>query len=379
MKLLPIVICGGHFSPALAVIEQLREDNKYFIYYIGRKKALEGDESYALEYFAIRKLGIPFFSITAGRFQRSMTWYTLFSLIKVPIGILQSLYYLIKIKPKIVISFGGYVALSVCIAAWIYRIPIITHEQTTALGLSNRIIAKLAKYLCLSWKETKYIPKKIKTITVGFPIRKMIFSPDKSPISEFGNNNLPLVYITGGSLGARFINQIVAEIVPSLINRYRIIHQCGSAAGENDYRMLQKIKDSLPSKDKKNHQIYRHIDPSKIGEILKHAYLVISRAGANTVAEIAVVGIPAILIPLPWAANNEQEENAKILEKLGLAIIIRQNDLTVKNLIDKVKFIENRYSSFKNNWQKTKKIYSADGAVHMVKLVDDLLGKQTIS
>jgi UDP-N-acetylglucosamine--N-acetylmuramyl-(pentapeptide) pyrophosphoryl-undecaprenol N-acetylglucosamine transferase len=324
-----IVICGGHFSPAIALIEFLKEYKQYEVFYFGRKYSFEGDKSLSLEFREIRSLAIPFYIIITGRLQRSWTVNSLSSICKFPIGLFQSIYYLLQIKPKIVISFGGYVALPVCIASWILKIPVITHEQTRILGLSNRIISRISQILCLSWQDTKYIPSNIKSIVTGNLIRQSLFDVNKiNDITSFGCSSNPLIYITGGSSGSQSINKVILEIIPKIIQKFRIIHQCGSADNFADYKLLTKMRNSLGKEKRINYQIFPYIKQNQVGKILKESTLIISRSGANTLSEIMINRKPAILIPLPWAADDEQSRNADKLVRIGAAVVIKQAELT---------------------------------------------------
>lgn len=368
-----VVICGGHLSAALAVMEKLPSQD-YWIFYFGRKRALEGDKSQSLEYFTIRKLGIPFRSITTARLQRSFTIYTLPSLLKFPKGLIQSFLLLLRLKPKIVVSFGGYLALPVCCAAWILRIPIITHEQTRLLGLSNKIISKLAQVLCLSFKDTSGIPAGVKTIYTGNLIRQSILANKNKKILDFGDKKLPLLYITGGSLGSQTLNHVVGQILDALCSKFRILHQCGNADDEADFRNLLQLKNRLPKGLRQNYTIVKQIDPSSVGIILRNTQLVIGRAGANTVAEILFFGIPAILIPLPWAGQNEQQKNALMVKMVGLGEIIDQSRLTPEFLLDKINLLTANIDSYRRNAVKAKKLIPLDGAGQIVKLIDAYCG-----
>ncbi|OGF99280.1 hypothetical protein A2Y99_01185, partial [Candidatus Gottesmanbacteria bacterium RBG_13_37_7] len=322
MEKINIVICGGHLSPALAVIEVLQKRKEYRLFYIGRKSALEGQSDFSLEYQTITAKGIKFLGIQTGRFQRHLSLWKILLMIKMPIGIFQSLYLMLRIRPRLILSFGSYVALPVCFIAWILGIPIITHEQTLILGLSNRFISRMANVLCISFSGTKYVPKGVKTIVTGLPVRKSFFYPKKNDLLDFGNKRLPLIYITGGSTGSQSINSIVSMIMNQLTEKYRVLHQCGSADSDRDYKVLHFRRNLLPEKNKFNYLVVKHINIDLIGIILQNSNLVISRSGANTVAEIALTGVPAILIPLPWSANQEQEYNARMLAVAGLAKII---------------------------------------------------------
>jgi len=158
-----IVVTGGHLTPALAVIEKLRQDGWQIVFF-GRKHALEGDPAVSVEYKILKEQGIPFVNLTSGRLQRSLTRYTISSLLKIPLGLIQSFYYLLKFKPNVILSFGGYLALPVALAGWILRIPIVTHEQSVIPGLATRIITHFAKKICVSWPQTMEMLKETSSI-----------------------------------------------------------------------------------------------------------------------------------------------------------------------------------------------------------------------
>ncbi|OGG02918.1 hypothetical protein A2W14_00240 [Candidatus Gottesmanbacteria bacterium RBG_16_37_8] len=332
MKKNSLFICGGHFSPAIALIEQLRQHSNLSLYYVGRKYATEGDNALSLEYKEITRLKIPFLILTTGRLQRHFSKNTILSLLKIPQGFISSLSYLNKYKPDLVVSFGSYIALPVCLSAKILGIPVITHEQTRILGLTNRIIALFAKYTCLTFIDTKSVPSFSKTVVTGLPIRKSIIKPIYSGLTSFGNSKLPLIYITGGSLGSQFINALIYEILPDLLKKYRIIHVCGVSSNSFDYHRLSKLRSTLEKKYKDNYYLTPTLEYQKVGEVLKNSSLVVGRSGANSVAEILEHGKKAILIPLPFSATNEQMSNALFLKDLGLAEILNQNNLKGKIL-----------------------------------------------
>lgn len=365
-----IVICGGHLSPALAIIEALSKNKDYKVFYFGRKKALEGDSGESLEHITIKKLGIPFKSLITGRLQRTFTIYTIPSLFKIPLGILQSALLLLMIRPKVVVSFGGYIALPVCLVAALLQIPIITHEQTHYVGLSNNIIARVAQVLCLSYKETRGIPPRVTTVVTGNPIRDSLFMDKSKRILEFGDQRLPLIYITGGNLGSRSINQAVRKILRPLCAKYRVLHQTGNAEGEADFRHLTQLKNALPADFRKNYNLIRQIDPAYVGIVLRGTQLLIGRAGANTVSEILIFGLPSILIPLPWAGQNEQEKNAEFVKKVGLGEIIKRSQLTSVDLLDAINKIMDDLNFYKQHASSAKKLIRIDGAKNLAKLIN---------
>jgi len=373
MKTYKIVICGGHLSPALAIIERLKRRKKYQLFYIGRKHSLEGDKSLSLEYQVINKLDVPFYPLVCGRLQRSFTIYTIPSLLKFPLSLLQSLIFLLNIKPKVVISFGGYVSLPVCLVAYFLRIPIIIHEQTNTLGLTNRIVAQLAKVICLSWKDTKNVPKGKVLVLTGNPIRQSLFQFKENNLTNFGDRHLPLLYVTGGSLGSESINKLIGNTLSYLAKHFRIIHQCGSAFDKKDLLDLLKQKNSLPVDLQKNYTVLEKIDPDMVGSIYQKAQLIVSRSGANTVSEIAAVGVPTIFIPLPWAAYGEQERNALMLKKAGIAEVLMQNQLTSEIFINMIHKMMKNLSLYQRNAQKIKELMPSNSAAAIIRLIEPYL------
>lgn len=367
--MIKIIICGGHLSPALAIIEKLINNKNTKIYYFGRKRALEGDKAESLEFKTINNLHIPFYSLVSARFQRSLTRYTLLSLLRLPIGMIESLILLIRLHPNIVLSFGGYVSLPVALSAWILGIPVITHEQTHSLGLANKIISRFAKVICISYQDTLGIPKGMKTQLTGNPIRESLFPHTNDKIIDFGDKKLPLIYITGGNLGSRTINTFIGKILPVLSSKYRILHQCGNAEKGKDYKNLILLKNSLPEYAIKNYQVSEHIEPSAVGTIYRNASMVIGRAGANTVSEILYFGLPAIFIPLPWAGSREQEKNASEVKITGFREIILQKDLNSELLLMKIDTImENNKHQRKQLLQedRNKNSHAADKVVNLI-------------
>src|SRR3989344_4966493 len=174
-----IIVTGGHLTPALATIEELRKNPDDEIIFIGRAHATEGDKAASVESTTITSLGIKFYSINPGRLQRRFTRFTLGSLVKVPVGLIQALGILSRERPQAILSFGSYVAAPVVVAGWILGIPIITHEQTLRSGLSNKLIARFSKKIAVSWEESlEHFPKN-KTVLVGNPIRADLLNLEK--------------------------------------------------------------------------------------------------------------------------------------------------------------------------------------------------------
>ena len=318
-----ILITGGHLTPALAVIEQLPK-KEWDIVYVGRKYALEGDDALSAEYTTITVRNIHFRPLRTGRLQRSFTIYTIGSMIKIFRGLRESFNIVKEVQPAVVLSFGGYVALPIALSAWILGVPVVTHEQTMQPGLTNRIIGRFARFICVSYPHTvKFFPQH-KTVCTGNPLRASLFKDSKGlPISS----TAPLLYITGGSLGSQSINSAVMPILGSLLERFAIIHQCGGAQNNQDYKNLQKSVAMLPKALRDRYYVVPFIDPQHIGWILRTAAVVIGRSGANTITELIAFAKPSVLIPLPWSAGGEQLRHAQFLNSRGGALVLPQNTL----------------------------------------------------
>lgn len=330
-----LAIIGGHLAPALSVLEALPKDTK--VLFIGRKYALEGDKALSLEHKTITSLNIPFVGLSTGRLQRKLTKFTLLSLLKLPFGIINSFFILAEFKPDVIIGFGGYVSIPVAFCAFLLRIPVVIHEQTMGAGLANRFVSGFASKICIAWDSSrKYFPKD-RTILTGNPMRKFSISSlstnNQLPIF---NNKLPIIYITGGSLGSHFINILVEGMIKELLQNYNIVHQVGDTRGYRDFERLTLLKESLPGGLRDNYILEKFIDPAQIGDLLNSASLVISRSGMNTISELIHFEKPAILIPLPFSQNSEQLKNANFLEKIGLGVVLHQTEVNQKKLLETI-------------------------------------------
>lgn len=333
-----IVITGGHHSSALPVIKELKKRHpKLQIFWFGHKKALARNKNNSLEYQEITALKIPFYDLKAGKFYRS---FNPIKILKIPYGFLQSIYLLLKIKPEVVLSFGGYLAVPVVLAGKILGIKTVTHEQTVVLGYANKFISKFVDRVVYTWPQSdKYFPVE-KSVMVGLPLREEIFHAQsyKFPIE----NNLPTVYLTAGKTGSHLLNMAVFENMESILKKFNLIHQTGDYSKYNDYEKLKEkyhtleesSAEELPGKYFPEKFIYAE----NIGEAFSKANFIISRSGAHTCYEVLALEKPAVFIPLPHVSHNEQYKNALKVKDLGLAEILPQSKLSGEELL---KFISN--------------------------------------
>ncbi len=363
-----IVIVGGHLTPALAVIKKL--DKKDEIYYFGRKCPHEGDRALSLEYQEISKLGIPFYSIKTARLQRRFTRYTLPSLFKMPVGFYQSLKLLRKLKPDVILAFGGYLSIPVVISAHLLKIPTVIHEQTFEAGLANKTLSNFANKILISWESSRgYFPKN-KTILTGNPVKEEIISVKNQ--KSIKKENLT-IYITGGSTGAHAINVLVEENLEGLLKNYYLVHQTGDSKRFNDFEKLTNKKNGLPLEFSKKYTVTKFFNSLDSANVLNQAELVIGRAGVNTVTELAYLEKPALLIPLSVSQKNEQLKNALFLKDLGLAEVLDQNEVTNNLFMEKIHFMMSNI----NNYKIKNKIEFKDSPREIVKILKDVSKQKT--
>jgi UDP-N-acetylglucosamine--N-acetylmuramyl-(pentapeptide) pyrophosphoryl-undecaprenol N-acetylglucosamine transferase len=323
-----IIICGGHHNSALVIAENLVKRG-YQVFWLGHKYSMIGDKNPTAEFLEVSKRNIPFIDIKAGKFQKRYRFFE--NLLRIPLGFFQSFLAVLKIKPKVIVSFGGYIALPVAFSGYLLGIPVFTHEQTAVSGKANSLISKIAKKIFVSFEESKSSFPEEKVVYSGLPLRKEIFEGSRKMFS----NSKKTIYITGGKQGAHFINEAVFKILPSLLLKFNIIHQCGSTTLFNDIEKAREIKEKLKGKTE-NYKVGEYFFIEEIGDIFKSADFVVSRAGAHTVYELLALEKPAILIPIPWASNDEQTKNARILVRNGLGKILSQEELLNGKLLETI-------------------------------------------
>lgn len=353
MKLL---ICGGHASPALAVIDQLQKKHKEInIIFVGKQYNFP-EKTESFEYQEVKKRKVEFINFTSGRLTRILSLDIFINAIMLFWGTVQAFLIIYKKRPRYILSFGGYLALPICCVGYIFKIPIITHEQTISPGLTNKIIAIFAKKILISFPETKDKFNHKITIFVGNPIRQQIFSLNKNYQIK---TKKPIILVLGASLGSHSINMLIKQIVPSLTKKYFIIHQTGNIKSYDDYSQLQKL-------NYKDYLILKHISSDEIGSYYHRADLVISRSGASTVIELIALKKPAVLIPLPWSANQEQKLHANLLKKNNAALVFNQDDnpQLLKKTIDEIYQNKDKY---KVGYQNLQYLFCQNAAETIVK------------
>ncbi len=338
-----LVFTGGHHSSALPIIDELKSrypDSE--IYWIGHKFSLRNDTNETLEYKEITARQIPFYELKTGKVYRV---YNPLILAKVLSGFVRAYSLLKEIKPDIIVSFGGYLAAPVVVAAYFQNIPSVTHEQTLVVGYANKVISLFAKKILLSWESSKQYFKNNKTVVTGIPLRKEIFKVNSSVFNA--NNNLPYIFILGGKSGSHVLNSVVLEALPTLLSKYNVIHQCGDYSVYNDSAQAENkyahIKSSVPGVYFAKKFILEH----EIGEAYNKAAVVVSRSGAHTIAEILALHKRALFIPIPWVSHNEQNINANYVVEKGLARVLKEEGLSAESLTKEIELTLNEINPSK--------------------------------
>jgi UDP-N-acetylglucosamine--N-acetylmuramyl-(pentapeptide) pyrophosphoryl-undecaprenol N-acetylglucosamine transferase len=350
-----ILITGGHLSPALAVIDEIsrRYGRNHSLVFIGRKYTDMAHKDVSLEYQEITKRQIHFTHLDTGRLTWLLSLRTLLQFIRIGKGIILSWQILSLHKPDVVMSFGGYIALPVAFVAWIKRIPVHTHEQTMRPGLANKLIALIARTVFISFPETEAYFSPRKTIVSGNPIRSAVFQ-NQTAISV--PHDVPVLYITGGSLGSHSVNEHIRKIINELLMSFVVIHQTGDVTEYDDYTKLLLLKQSLPQNLQERYYLTKFVPTDQIGWVLDKAEIIVGRSGANTFFELIALKKPSVLIPLPWSSHGEQEAHAQILQHAGVSTLFYQTDST-ENLLSSIQEVYARRNGMDAAFSQLQKTY----------------------
>ena len=310
----------------IALVPQLKEAG-YQIKYIGSKGGMETE--------LVQKAGLDYVGISSGKLRRYFSWKNFSDPFKVLKGYFQAKKIIKKYKPDIVFSKGGFVTVPVVYAAAKYHIPVIIHESDMTPGLANRLAIKKATRVCHNFPETaKYLGEK--AVHTGSPIRSELFTGNKITALDMCDftANKPVIMVTGGSLGAEHVNQLVRLALPELLKDFQVAHLCGKG----------KLDESL--KGTKGYAQFEYIS-DEMKDFFAMADVIISRAGANSICEIAALNKPNILIPLSAnASRGDQILNAKSYQAQGFSEVLDEDTATKDDLIATVHKVYDNRSSY---------------------------------
>jgi len=306
---------AGHVFPGIAIAEQL----DLRVLWIGSADGVEGK--------LVRDAGIAFHGIPAGKLRRYFSLRNVTDIARVFAGVIASLRVLRREKPALLFSKGGFVSVPPVVAARLCRIPAFTHESDFDPGLATRINLRFCEKVFVSFADTvQFLPPRYrqKAVVTGNPVRSALLQGDRGKGRALAgcDSDLPLVLIMGGSLGSSFINSLVAAASPRLVEACFLVHQTGEKdflpSTRRGYFTTPFLSDGLP-------------------DIMAAADLVVSRSGANTLAELAALGKPMVLVPLPASGSRgDQLRNAEVFSAAGAAVVLREEKTTPETFLSEV-------------------------------------------
>jgi UDP-N-acetylglucosamine--N-acetylmuramyl-(pentapeptide) pyrophosphoryl-undecaprenol N-acetylglucosamine transferase len=302
---------GGHVFPALAVADELRARGVQ-VAWLGTRRGLESD--------VVPKAGIDisFINVSGLRGKGLLGW--VLAPVKLVLALAQGIFVVRRIRPSVVLGMGGFVTGPGGIAAWLLRRPLVIHEQNAIAGLTNKLLAPFARKVLEAFPGA--LPSK-KSLHTGNPVRTNIADNPQKAGTKSDQINLLVV---GGSLGAKALNEVVPTALAQMpeSERPNIWHQTGKKLIEQTRALYQEAR------------VTGKVEPfiDDMGAAYAWADLVLCRAGALTVAELAIAGLPSILVPYPYAVDDHQTSNAKYLADQGAAIIVQQTDLNPDRLLE---------------------------------------------
>jgi UDP-N-acetylglucosamine--N-acetylmuramyl-(pentapeptide) pyrophosphoryl-undecaprenol N-acetylglucosamine transferase len=307
---------GGHIYPAIAVAQEfIARDKRRRVVFVGTERGLETT--------IVPRAGFPLELISVGGLKGKGAGELLKNLARLPLGFAQAWKVVGKHRPSIVLGVGGYSSGPVLLAAKLRGVATAIHEQNAYPGVTNRLLAKFVDAVAVAFAEAAPRMKRNDAVVTGNPIRKEFFATgDRQPTT----NNRRRLLIFGGSQGSHILNDAMSNallFLAPLKGRVEIVHQ----TGKNE---LDLVRDAYRASAFTDARVVPYLDP--IVDEIAAADLVVSRAGAMTIGELAASGRAAILVPFAAATNNHQELNARVMERGGGAIVITEPQLSPERL-----------------------------------------------
>jgi len=345
---------GGHLFPGIAIAQEFEARNS-------ATRIIFVSTGNPMERSVLSKTGFELQCITAAGIKGRGIWNQLVSVLKIPKGILESMRILKNFSPDLAIGLGSYSAGPVIIGAWLRRIPIVIHEQNILPGITNRILARFADRIYISFKNTKSNLDSRKVQWTGNPVRNELLEYSDRQAADKNDdtaNGIFTVLIIGGSQGAHTINMAVIEALDALKDKDHLhfVHQTGEA----DERQVKEAY----RRNNIRCTVQSFFD--NMAELYSRADLLICRAGATTVAEITALGKAVIFIPFPHAADNHQVLNAALLSNEGAAEMISEDDLSAEILNQKIAYYADHRKELDEMAAKASRFGNPAAAINIV-------------
>jgi UDP-N-acetylglucosamine--N-acetylmuramyl-(pentapeptide) pyrophosphoryl-undecaprenol N-acetylglucosamine transferase len=324
---------GGHIYPALAIATQLRQEYEAEILYLGSDDGLETELAPAA--------GFTLATVKAGKLRRYVSWKTVTGVARVPMGMAQAVGVVRRFQPQVAFTSGGYVAVPAALAARLNGVPLMMHQQDVPPNLSNKMIAPLATRISVAFADSvSYFPAG-KTLHLGNPVRQAILDVRKVQPQEARrtlgfSTEWPLLLVTGGSQGARHLNTTVCQALPELLGHCQLLQISGKGLFEETRKLSENMLARVDEDTRRRYRLEPYMD-AEMPVALQAADLVLCRAGAATLSELAVLGKASILVPLPPAiGNSPQEANAAMFGRKEAAQVLKDEDLSPQVLAEQV-------------------------------------------
>lgn len=355
---------GGHLFPLVAVARKIIEISKTEnygepeIYYLGPGLFLES----SLER---EEMNFHYSVLITGKWRRYLSINNFIDLFKILIGFIQALWKIWLIMPDVIFSKGGYGSVATVLTGWLYRIPIIIHESDSVPGFANRLLARFATFIAVSFTEAaKYFPEG-KTYFTGEATRDAFFAPSNS-LKERALLRLttkePVILVLGGSQGAQKINNIILDILPNLLKTTEIIHQTGDQNYDSVFSESRVVLEGETGEQFISyHPVNFLVEPEYVAAV-HSADIIISRSGAGSIFEIAAAGKASILIPIADSANDHARRNAYVFSNDGRAEIIEEANLTPNLILSVIASILNNPEKKKKMEQRARAFATPDAA-----------------
>ena len=321
---------GGHIFPLVAVARAMKQIGQGIdLRFIGPVPF--GQEKLTSE-------GITVVPILAGKIPRYATPKLIVELFKIPIGFIMAFWQMYTYMPDVVFGKGGYGMVPIAFVAWVFRIPVIIHESDAVAGLATRVSSRFATTVLTSFPETKGLSGPV--TCVGNPVRLTLLQGEEARGQErFHLAMKPTVLILGGSQGAEELNALLLRIAPELVREAEVIHQVGQKHETIFTQEIKQVLEPYPGSED-FYRVMGFLDEQTLTDAYRVATVVVARAGAGLIFELAALGKPTIFIPhMKGSAQQHQYANAEAIAGAGAAILLAGKDLTPNLLLDQIKWL----------------------------------------
>ncbi|AFG36689.1 undecaprenyldiphospho-muramoylpentapeptide beta-N-acetylglucosaminyltransferase [Spirochaeta africana] len=355
---------GGHVFPGLAVAERLQELGGYDLYWMGSRKGIE--------YAIVQRWGLPFIGIPAGKLRRYFSLQNAVDFFKVGAAMVASIVLLLRYRPDLVFSKGGYVTVPPVFAARLLRIPVVTHDSDIDPGLATRLNARVADRICVPYEQSRgWFPAAAaaRLRVTGNPVRAEILQGDRQRFLQMHNldTNTRVVFVQGGSQGAEEINTLLTDILPQLLPHAVVVHQTGESGIETARSWLQEHPDW------NNRYLPREFFTNEYADVLAAADLSVSRAGAGSLWELAATGTPGIILPLTAGSRGDQVRNAELFADSGMITLLNRETRTSRGMLAAVLELLQNGERLRGMQEAAARFEAGQGVTKLIAVCEEVL------